>query len=66
MVLGHSVTGGIVWPRFDQRVIANDTGIGSHYGSHKDRQLLLMRYRYALTISGNLLPALPRKNYLRQ
>lgn len=34
IVIGHTPTGGIVWPRFDQRVIANDTGIGSYYGSH--------------------------------
>ena len=34
IVIGHSPTGGVVWPRFDQRVVANDTGIGSHYGSN--------------------------------
>ena len=34
IVIGHSPTGGVVWPRFDQRVVANDTGIASHYGSH--------------------------------
>jgi hypothetical protein len=34
VVIGHTPTGGVVWPRFDQRVVANDTGIGSHYGSH--------------------------------
>jgi hypothetical protein len=34
IVIGHSPTGGVVWPRFDQRVVANDSGIGSHYGSH--------------------------------
>ena len=28
-------TGGVVWPRFDQRVVANDTGIATHYGAHK-------------------------------
>ncbi len=35
IVVGHTPTGGIVWPRFDQRVIVNDTGIAAHYGSHK-------------------------------
>ncbi len=35
MVVGHSPTGGVVWPRFDQRVVVNDTGIAAHYGSHK-------------------------------
>ena len=34
MVIGHTPTGGIVWPRFDQRVIANDTGLASYYGAH--------------------------------
>ena len=34
IVIGHSPTGGVVWPRFDQRVVANDTGIASYYGSH--------------------------------
>ena len=35
IVIGHTPTGGIVWPRFDQRVIANDTGIATYYGAHK-------------------------------
>ncbi|MBE9548531.1 MAG: metallophosphoesterase [Proteobacteria bacterium] len=34
IVIGHTPTGGIVWPRFDQRVIVNDTGIAAYYGSH--------------------------------
>jgi hypothetical protein len=35
IVIGHSPTGGIVWPRFDQRVVVNDTGIATYYGAHK-------------------------------
>jgi len=35
IVIGHTPTGGIVWPRFDQRVVLNDTGIAGYYGSHK-------------------------------
>jgi len=35
IVVGHTPTGGAVWPRFDQRVIVNDTGIAAYYGSHK-------------------------------
>jgi hypothetical protein len=35
IVVGHSPTGGVVWPRFDQKVVLNDTGIAKHYGSHK-------------------------------
>lgn len=35
VVVGHSPTGGVIWPRFDQRVILNDTGIAKHYGAHK-------------------------------
>jgi len=34
IVVGHTPTGGVVWPRFDQRVVVNDTGIAAHYGSH--------------------------------
>ncbi len=34
IVVGHSPTGGIVWPRFDQRVIVNDTGLATAYGKH--------------------------------
>lgn len=35
IVVGHSPTGGVVWPRFNQRIILNDTGIARHYGAHK-------------------------------
>jgi hypothetical protein len=34
IVVGHTPTGGVVWPRFDGRVVVNDTGIGAHYGSN--------------------------------
>jgi len=34
IVIGHTPTGGAVWPRFDQRVVANATGIATHYGAH--------------------------------
>jgi hypothetical protein len=35
IVIGHTPTGGVVWPRFDQRVVVNDTGIATYYGAHK-------------------------------
>jgi len=35
MVLGHTVTQGIVWPRFDGRVILNDVGISAYYGGYE-------------------------------
>ena len=35
IVVGHTPTGGVVWPRFDQRVVVNDTGIAAYYGAHK-------------------------------
>lgn len=35
MVLGHTVTQGIVWPRFDGRVILNDVGIAAYYGGYE-------------------------------
>jgi hypothetical protein len=34
IVVGHTPTGGVVWPRFDGRVVANDTGIAKYYGGH--------------------------------
>lgn len=34
IVVGHTPTGGVVWPRFDQRVIVNDTGLATYYGAH--------------------------------
>lgn len=34
IVVGHTPTGGIVWPRYAGRVIQIDTGIGAAYGSH--------------------------------
>lgn len=34
IVVGHTPTQGIVWPRFDGRVILNDTGLAAHYGGH--------------------------------
>jgi hypothetical protein len=34
IVVGHTPTGGIVWPRFGGRVVANDTGIATHYGAN--------------------------------
>ena len=35
IVVGHTPTGGVVWPRFQGRVVANDTGIAAHYGGHE-------------------------------
>ncbi len=35
IVVGHSPTGGVIWPRFNQRVVLNDTGIARYYGAHK-------------------------------
>ena len=34
IVIGHTPTGGYIWPRYDGRVIQIDTGIGAHYGGH--------------------------------
>ncbi|MDX1556250.1 MAG: metallophosphoesterase, partial [Xanthomonadales bacterium] len=34
IVVGHTPTPGIVWPRYDGRVIQIDTGISAHYGGH--------------------------------
>jgi len=34
IVIGHTPTGGWIWPRYDGRVIQIDTGISSVYGGH--------------------------------
>jgi hypothetical protein len=34
IVVGHTPTGGIIWPRYDGRVIQIDTGISAVYGGH--------------------------------
>jgi hypothetical protein len=34
IVVGHSPTGGVVWPRFEGRIVVNDTGIANHYGAN--------------------------------
>jgi hypothetical protein len=33
IVIGHTPTGGIVWPRLDGRVVMIDTGMSAAYGS---------------------------------
>jgi hypothetical protein len=40
IVVGHTPTGGVVWPRFDGRVVVNDPGISAYYGG-KDAYLEL-------------------------
>lgn len=34
IVVGHDPTQGVVWPRFDGKVILNDVGLAAHYGGH--------------------------------
>jgi hypothetical protein len=34
VVVGHTPTQGVVWPRFDGKVILNDVGLAAHYGGH--------------------------------
>lgn len=68
IVIGHSPTGGVVWPRFDQRVVANDTGIARYYGAHKG--LLELTADGAIAIYGDQRIPLPtlssdREDYLR-
>jgi len=68
IVVGHTPTGGAVWPRFDQRVIVNDTGIAAYYGSHKG--VLELTADGAVAIYGDQRIPLPtdnagRADYLR-
>jgi len=64
IVVGHTPTGGVVWPRFDQRVIVNDTGIAAYYGSHKG--VLELTADGATTIYGDQRIPLPVKNSGRE
>lgn len=34
IVVGHTPTQGVVWPRFDGKVVLNDVGLAAHYGGH--------------------------------
>ncbi|MDT8448828.1 MAG: metallophosphoesterase [Wenzhouxiangellaceae bacterium] len=34
IVVGHTPTGGVVWPRYDGKVIQIDTGLSAAYGGH--------------------------------
>jgi len=34
IVVGHTPTGGVIWPRYEGRVIQIDTGIASYYGGY--------------------------------
>jgi hypothetical protein len=34
MVLGHTPTRGVVWPRFDGKIILNDVGMAAYYGGY--------------------------------
>ncbi|MCP4045756.1 MAG: protein-tyrosine-phosphatase [Gammaproteobacteria bacterium] len=64
IVIGHTPTGGVVWPRFDQRVVANDTGIAAHYGSHKG--LLELTSKGVTAIYGDKRIPLPTRNDERE
>jgi hypothetical protein len=34
IVIGHTPTQGVIWPRLDRRIIQIDTGMGAAYGKH--------------------------------
>jgi len=34
IVIGHSPTMGVVWPRYDGKVVIADTGVSGYYGGH--------------------------------
>jgi 3',5'-cyclic AMP phosphodiesterase CpdA len=64
IVVGHTPTGGIVWPRFDQRVVVNDSGIAAYYGSHEG--VLELTSEGATAIYGELRIPLPTQNSERE
>jgi hypothetical protein len=68
IVVGHTPTGGVIWPRFDQRVVVNDTGIANYYGAHKG--VLELTAKGQTAIYGDQRIPLPvqnsgREDYLR-
>jgi hypothetical protein len=70
MVVGHSPTQGVVWPRFDGKVVLNDVGMAAHYGGHFGYLELKGEEAIAHYAQGRSLP-LPasndeRKGYLEQ
>jgi hypothetical protein len=64
IVIGHTPTGGVIWPRFDQRVVANDTGIAAYYGAHKG--VLELTKDGLVGIYGNKRIPIPDKNNERE
>lgn len=69
IVVGHTPTGGVVWPRFDGKVIVNDTGIAAYYGGND--AYLELQGDAAMAGYGERKLALPstreaRLDYLRQ
>jgi hypothetical protein len=34
IVVGHTPTGGVIWPRYDDKIVMIDSGISSAYGGH--------------------------------
>lgn len=64
IVVGHSPTGGVIWPRFEQRVILTDTGIAKYYGAHKG--VLELTAEGATAIYDDKRLALPRSNEDRE
>jgi hypothetical protein len=64
IVVGHTPTGGVVWPRFDQRVVVNDSGIATYYGSHEG--VLELTSEGATAIYGDQRIPLPTQNSERE
>jgi phosphomannomutase len=60
IVIGHTPTGGVVWPRFDQRVVANDSGIAASYGAHTGITAIYGEQRIPLPVRND-----GREDYLR-
>jgi len=58
IVIGHTPTGGAIWPRYDGSVIQIDTGISSAYGGHVAYLEVTPEHMYAGYPGGKiLLPA---------
>ncbi|HSG89181.1 MAG TPA: metallophosphoesterase, partial [Pseudomonadales bacterium] len=69
IVVGHTPTGGVIWPRYGGRVIQIDTGIGAHYGGHIGYLEITDQGRFAGYRNGTIrLPRIDaaRDDYVRE
>jgi len=68
IVVGHTPTQGVVWPRFEGRVILNDVGNAGHYGGYTGALEIVGGQTFAIYANGRIeIPSAnaEREDYLR-